>query len=198
MGDKSTFDPRTSALLLMDFQTMVVEGYATDKEALLGRTAEVLKAARAARMLIIYIVVGFRAGYPEVSDRNMSFGAIKKSGRFGASGAGTEIHPQLAPQGDEVVVTKHRVGAFPGTDLDMILRSNDIETLIMTGIATSGVVLSTVRSAADADYRLVIVGDCCSDTDAEVHRVLIEKVFARQGIIASAKDVVAALQPAKA
>jgi nicotinamidase-related amidase len=193
MTDKLSFDPRTSALLLMDFQTRVVDGYATDKDQLLNRTAQLLDAARGSHMLVIYVVVGFRPGYPEVSDRNLSFGAIKKSGQFGASRDGTEIHALLAPRPDEVIVTKHRVGAFPGTDLDMILRSNNIDTLIITGIATSGVVLSTIRHAADADYRLVVVSDCCSDRDAEVHRVLIEKVFSRQATVTSAGDVLGVL-----
>lgn len=75
----------------------------------------------------------------------------------------------------------------------MILRANDIETLVMFGIATSGVVLSTLRHAADADYRLVVLKDCCSDRDAEVHRVLVEKVFPRQAKVITAAEFIAAL-----
>jgi nicotinamidase-related amidase len=71
----------------------------------------------------------------------------------------------------------------------MILRASGIETLLLAGIVTSGVVLSTVRHAADADYRLVVVEDCCADRDAEVHRVLMEKVFARWTTVAKAADV---------
>ena len=88
------------------------------------------------------------------------------------------------------------MSAFAGTDLDMILRANGIETLVLAGIATSGVVLSTVRHAADADYRLVVVGDCCADRDPEVHRVLVEKVFARQTTVTTAEAVVGALSGA--
>lgn len=77
---------------------------------------------------------------------------------------------------------KHRMGAFSSTDLDMILRANGIQTLVLSGIATSGVVLSTLRYAAD--YRLVVVKDCCSDCDEEVHRVLLDKVFPRQATAA--------------
>jgi nicotinamidase-related amidase len=75
----------------------------------------------------------------------------------------------------------------------MVLRANGIETLVVTGIATSGVVLSTVRHAADADYRVVVVADCCADPDPDVHRVLIEKVFARQTTVTTADAVIAAL-----
>jgi nicotinamidase-related amidase len=99
---------------------------------------------------------------------------------------------------EDVVVTKHRVSAFAGTDLDMILRANHIETLVLAGIATSGVVLSTVRHAADADYRIIIVEDCCADRDPEVHRVLTEKVFARQTTVVKAQAALAALATAPA
>jgi nicotinamidase-related amidase len=58
------------------------------------------------------------------------------------------------------------------------------------------VVLSTARHAADADYRLVIVEDCCADRDDEVHRVLTEKVFVRQATVTSASDLTAALHQA--
>src|SRR6266436_2313613 len=102
-------------------------------------------------------------------------------------------HPAVAPLAEEIVVTKHRVSAFAGTDLDLMLRANGIETLILTGIATSGVVLSTLRHAADADYRLLVVGDCCSDSDEEAHRVLLEKVFPRQATITTAAGVAQAI-----
>src|SRR5579871_6284485 len=172
MPSPLSLDPKTSALLVMDFQTTIVGGYATDADALLARTSKLIEAARHTGTRVIYVVVGFRDGYPEVSPRNQSFGALRESGRFAAGSAGIEVHPDIAPKPGEVVVTKHRVSAFAGTDLDMILRANGIETLVLAGIATSGVVLSTVRHAADADYRLVVVADGCGDRDPEVHRVL--------------------------
>jgi nicotinamidase-related amidase len=193
MPDLLSLDPKTSALLVMDFQTAVVGMIATGKEALLLRTSKLIEAARGAGIRIIFIVVGFRAGYPEVSSRNQSFGPIRESGRFAEGSAGTEVHPAVAPKPSDIVVTKHRVSAFAGTDLDMILRANGIEMLILAGIATSGVVLSTVRHAADADYRVVVIEDCCADRDPEVHRVLMEKVFARQTTVVRAEAVVGAL-----
>jgi len=193
MTGKIAIDAKTTALLVMDFQTLIVDGYAADKEALLDRTARLLDAARAARMTVIYIVVGFRAGHPEVSSRNLSFSAVKSAGIFATGSAGSEIHPAVAAEPDDVVVTKHRVSAFTGTDLDMILRANGIETLLLAGIATSGVVLSTVRHAADADYRLVVVGDCCSDKDADVHRILVERVFTRQATVVTSQEIMAGL-----
>ncbi|HWB16846.1 MAG TPA: isochorismatase family cysteine hydrolase [Vicinamibacterales bacterium] len=188
-----TLDPRRTALLVMDFQRTIVERIAPDPAALLDRMARLLAAARAAGLRVIFVGVGFRDGYPEVSARNQSFATIRTTGAFLSSAAGSEIHPAVAPAEGEVVVTKHRVSAFAGTDLDMILRANDVDTLVLAGIATSGVVLSTTRHAADADYRLVIVRDCCADADEEVHRVLSEKVFPRQATVMTAEALMKSL-----
>ena len=192
MAELLSIDRSRSAVLIMDYQAAVVEGFATDHEALVKRAAEVLGHARRAGLKVIYIVVNFRPGYPEVSPRNANFNAVRQSGRF-ITGPGTEVHPAVALQPGDITVVKHRVGAFPGTDLDMILRANDIETIVMFGIATSGVVLSTLRHAADADYRLVVLKDCCSDRDAEVHRVLVDKVFPRQATVTTAAEFIEAL-----
>jgi nicotinamidase-related amidase len=191
--DNISIDPHTTALLAMDFQKLVVDGYATDKEELLARTVRLLEAARGAGVKVIYVVVGFRPGYPEVSARNKSFHTVKETGLFADGDPNAEIHPVLAPKSGEAVITKHRVGAFAGTELDMILRANDIHTLLLTGIATSGVVLSSLRHAADADYGLLVARDCCSDSDAEVHRVLVDKVFPQQAVVASTDEIIGSL-----
>jgi nicotinamidase-related amidase len=168
-----------SALLIMDVQRGIVERFGSD-DGYLARLGSAAKAARGAGIRVIYVVVGFRPGYPEVSERNKSFSAISGSGRFSEGDPGAAIHPEIAPEPGEVIVTKRRVSAFAGSDLDVVLRSGSVDHLILTGIATSGVVLSTVRQAADLDYRLTVLADGCLDGDAEVHRVLIEKVFPRQ------------------
>jgi nicotinamidase-related amidase len=188
-----TLDPKTTALLVMDFQTLIVEGFSDGQEQLLDRTSSLIAGARQAGLMVIYVVVGFRAGHPEISPRNAVFAPVRKSGMFAEGTPGTDIHPAVAPQSGEVVVTKHRVGAFMGTDLDMVLRANGIEALVLAGIATSGVVLSTLRHAADADYQLLVVSDCCSDRDAEVHRVLLEKIFPRQAKVVTAQALLSAL-----
>ena len=95
----------------------------------------------------------------------------------------TQVHAALEPRPDEPVVVKRRVSAFSGSDLDVLLRAADAGTLVLAGIATSGVVLSTLRQAADLDYRLIVLSDACADRDPEVHRVLLEKVFPRQALV---------------
>ena len=89
----------------------------------------------------------------------------------------SEVHPAVAPRPGDVVVTKRRGSAFAGSDLDVVLRAGRIEALVLSGIATSGVVLSTLRQAADLDFSLTVLSDGCSEADEEVHRLLCEKVF---------------------
>ena len=87
-----------------------------------------------------------------------------------------------------MIVTKRRVSAFAGSDLEVVLRAQGIRHLVLAGIATSGVVLSTVRLAADLDYQLTVLADGCLDADPEVHRVLVGKVFPRQAEVTSITD----------
>ncbi len=82
-----------------------------------------------------------------------------------------------------MVVTKRGGGAFAGSDLDVVPRAEGITHLVLGGIGTSGVVLSTVRLAADLDFGLTVLADACLDTSEEVHRVLIAKGFRGQAQI---------------
>jgi nicotinamidase-related amidase len=191
-------DASRTALLSMDLQTAIVAIYTKSEPEFLPRVARVLKVARERNLRVMHVMVGFRPGLPEVSPSNQLFGAIKSSPQWqqifeGAAGA---IHADVAPQADEVVITKHRISAFAGTDLDMILRANEIDTLILLGIATSGVVLSTLLHASDADYRLFVVKDCCTDQDPEVHACLTEKLFPRRATVLTASDFAEILQSA--
>jgi nicotinamidase-related amidase len=189
-----TLEKSKTSLLMADFHadTMGVNPMVQERRTF-ERAKEVLDAAREAGVLAIYIVVNFQPGYPEISDRNKTFSQRKISGPPPAPDPASLIHPSVSPTPEEPIIVKHRVNAFFGTDLDMILRAQDIDTLLLMGHATSGVILSTVRYAADADYQIVVVEDGCADRDLEVHHFLMEKVFPRQAIVASAREVVAAL-----
>ncbi len=169
----------TQALLVMDVQNAIVARIGDDEE-LLARLVHAIDGARRAAVPVIYVRVAFRAGYPEVAASNKSFSALTGRGGMGEADEATQIHPRVAPRPGEVVVVKKRVSAFAGSDLAVVLRGQRIDTLVLTGIATSGVVLSTLREAADLDFGLVVLADACADADPEVHRVLTEKVFVRQ------------------
>ncbi len=175
MPEKET--PR-SALLVMDVQRDIVERLGDP--TLLERLSRALAAARKSGLAVIFVRLAFRPGRPEISSSNRSFSALRDSPGLDEGDAATEVHPSVSPLPGEIVVTKRRVSAFSGSDLDVVLRAGGIRTMVLCGIATSGVVLSTVRAAADLDFHLVVLSDACADRDPEVHRVLTEKVFPRQ------------------
>ena len=196
MDDNFSLQIDKTAVLAMDCQPFIVSQYAGDQEAFLERAAGLLRAARTAGALVVHVQVGFRPGLPEVSDRNRVFAGLKANPQWQEAFAGPagKVHPVLGPEPGDVVVTKHRVGAFMGTDLHMILRARDIEVLVLFGIATSGVVLSTLTTAFDEDYRLVVVSDCCADRDAELHDRLIHRYFPSRADVITAGECVRALE----
>ena len=189
-----TLDKSTTALLIADFYADMMTSlpHAVDR-GVVARTQAVQQAARDAGSLVCYSATVFRPGYPEISDRNKTFSQRKASGAPAISDPIQVIHEGVRPIDGEIVVGKHRVNALYGTDLDMSLRANNIETIVLLGYATSGVVLSTTRYAADSDYRLFIVEDCCSDSDPEVHDFLTQRIFPRQAAIVQSEDVIKAL-----
>lgn len=168
-----------TALLVMDVQNAII-GSLEEEHSLMNSLIPTIKTARKHSIPVIYVVVGFREGYPEVSSRNKSFSRIQDSKAQLDTRQARKIHEAVSPEPDDLVITKKRYSAFTGSDLQVVLRSNDIRHLVLTGISTSGVVLSTVCEAADKDYRLTVLSDCCADHDKEVHRVLTEKVFPTQ------------------
>lgn len=168
-----------TALMIMDIQEAIVDQF-DDAASLLASLRRALDHARANDVTVIYVRVAFRTGAPEVHRRNRIFSHLSGGSGYEEEGAATRIHEAVAPLADEIVVTKRRVSAFAGSDLDMILRSSEIDELVLCGLSTSGVVLSTLRQAADLDYQLVVLSDGCGDRDPEVQRVLLEKIYPRQ------------------
>ena len=189
-----TLDRKSTALLIADFydEMMRTVPHARDRRVV-QKTQSLQRAARDAGILVCYSATVFRPGYLEISDRNKTFSQRKQSGQPAVSDPARLIHSSVRPNRDEVVVGKHRVNALFGTDLDMVLRANRVDTLVILGYATSGVVLSTVRYAADLDYRLFVVEDCCSDQDPEVHDFLTQRIFPRQADVVESEDVIRAL-----
>ncbi|MBU2664840.1 cysteine hydrolase [Actinoplanes bogorensis] len=171
----------SKALLIMDVQEAVVARY--PDPGYLPRLAGVIARARAAGTTVIYVTVGFRDGAPEVSANNKMFGRL-----VGAPGRPNPIHSGVAPAEGDIVVVKRRVSAFAGSDLDVVLRARGVREMVLTGISTSGVVLSTLREAADRDFDLTVLADGCLDNDPEVHRVLVGKVFPMQATVVSSDD----------
>jgi nicotinamidase-related amidase len=185
MFEIKDLNPKTAAILSLDIQNGILE-FIPPAEKILPAAAKVLNAARGRGVPVLHVGLGYRAGYPEVPPDHPVFGMVRQSGKF-IIGTPSAAYPAgLGAKADEIVVHKHRVSGFSGNDLEMILRAKGITQLVLMGIATSGIVLSTLRQAADLDFRCLVIEDACFDGDEEVHRVLTKKVFTRQANVITA------------
>ncbi|HTB07440.1 MAG TPA: isochorismatase family cysteine hydrolase [Bacteroidia bacterium] len=176
-----------TALLVMDMQVGIVPMLPNPGE-ILSNVKKAIENARSKKIPVIYVVVGFRQGMPEVSSNNKGFTASKSRMVTGNMNEFMKVHPDITPMEGDITVTKRRVSSFTGSDLEVVLRSFGVQHIVLSGISTSGVVLSTTREAADKDYKITILSDCCADGDEEVHRVLTTKVFLRQADVVTLEE----------
>jgi nicotinamidase-related amidase len=179
-------ESKKTAVLSLDIQQGILEMYPSSK-GVLPAAVQVVEAARKSGCYVFHVGIGFEPGYPEISLNHPRFSKLRERGVFIKGSESAQVHPSII-KSDESLIYKHRVSAFSGNALQMILQSKGIDTLVLFGIATSGIVLSTLRMAADLDYKCIIIKDACMDSDPEVHRVLTEKVFANQATIVTAKE----------
>jgi nicotinamidase-related amidase len=187
-------DPRRTALLVMDYQAGILDRL-DEAGPLLSCAADAIAVARGS---------GGQIGYVRVAFEDADYDAVPPHSRFASIGRAmhtdspaTAIHDSVAPEPGDIIVRKTRVGAFSTTDLDRQLRDRGITTVILAGISTSGVVLSTVRDAADRDYQVLVLADACADPQPGVHDFLTEKIFPRQASVitrAELKDVLGQAQ----
>ncbi|MFJ8749160.1 cysteine hydrolase family protein [Streptomyces sp. NPDC102441] len=165
-----------TALLLMDLQN---NHLAHAPDDYLPNAVRALETARTAGIPVIHIAIQLRHGHIDAHPRNRIFGALPVH-LFTAEDPGAAIHPAVAPADGEIVVHKNRVSAFAGNNLQQILAAQDIDHLVLAGISTAGVVLSTALQAADLDHRVTVLSDACVDPDPALHDTLINEVLARR------------------
>ena len=156
-----------TVILLLDYQNRMLSKLAeSPQKEILKKANAILSEARRIGIPIIYEV----RGGERIPER--------------------EIHLAIAPKAGELVLTTQRTGPFTTTNLDEVLKKQNVDTLVLMGIPTSGCVLTTVRFAADMDYKLIVVSDCCAvPQDDELHRVLIEKVFPHQSMVVTSQEI---------
>jgi nicotinamidase-related amidase len=178
---------QSTALLIMDMQQGILKNYPSAATTL-ANLKKALHTARTKNMLVLFVRLGLRAGLPEINPNNKMLAGLRE--RIGNSSVEEwmQIEQSIAPRGNEIIINKKRVSAFTGSDLEVLLRSNGIQQIVLCGVATSGVVLSTLREAADKDYKITVLTDCCMDADEEVHRVLTTKVFPRQADVVTSEE----------
>src|SRR5271157_1328922 len=172
MAKQLTLDRCKTAILIMDYQNRMLNELAEEpRKEILRKANEILSKARSKSIPVIYIEVRRGERTPEM-----------------------EIHPAINPKPGELVLTKQRTGPFTTTNLNEVLKKLGVDTLVLMGIATQGCVLTTVRCAADMDYKLIVVSDCCANPpSAEVHKMLMEKVFPGQANVVTAKEILGLL-----
>ncbi|MGW2253673.1 cysteine hydrolase family protein [Kitasatospora sp. NPDC001660] len=182
--------PSRTALLLTDFQPAVLAAV-PDSENVLSRAQAGLAWARSHDVRVVYVRVAFAPeDFAAVPGRNKTFAAVAQHGFLADGSPETDLHDCLDVRDGDIVVRKTRIGAFSdATGLHESLQAQGIDTLVLAGLSTSGVVLTTLRHAADEDYRLYVLKDATADPDPEVHRVLIEKVFPQQAEIMDTDDL---------
>jgi nicotinamidase-related amidase len=180
-------DPARAALVIIDMQRDFVEpGFAFDRLGLdlsmypevRPRIAELLAAARTAGVLVVHVQMTTLPGGMSESPAQLRFSLRLQrqdsitGGRFRYTeqgDAGREFVDELVPRDGELVVPKWRSSGFWGTSLDLLLRSNGIETVVVSGCTTEGCVESTARDALFNDYYVVIVEDCVASDDRAQH-----------------------------
>lgn len=188
-------DPKSTAVLAMDIQKGIAANNAMAVErGIVEHARSVLEAARRAGIPVIHVVIQFRAGYPEVSSRNRMFSGLRQSGRFLIGNDESGVHEALGPLPSDIVISRPRVNAFHGSDLETVLRAKGVDTLVLMGISTNWVVEATARHATDLDYRVVVLEDCCAAASVQDHSYSIENVLKRIGEVATSKDFVDSLR----
>lgn len=173
-----------TALLAMDLQVSHVERM---PDSYLSRAASAMESARAADIPVIHVAFRLRPGHVDVHPRNKILGSVPARA-FTEDDPGAAIHPDVAPRHDEIVIHKNRVSAFAGNNLRQILAARGIDDLVLAGIATGGVVLSTVLHAADLDYSITVLSDACADPNPDLHDTLLTQVFTRYGEVIGTAD----------
>lgn len=175
---EAPIEPKRTAIVAVDFEPDVMGADGpfaflfhaeVERTNLIPRTTGLLDRARAAGAKIVYSTAAFRPGYTDLVANFPLFTTIEASGDLIDGTPGTDILHAVAPQPGDIVLTHHRVNCFHGTELDVVLRGADIDTVVLVGVATNLAVESTARSAADLGYRVMVLADCCSTISAEVH-----------------------------
>jgi len=173
-----------TALLLMDLQPNHLAHMPDDY---LPHAVHALTTARTAGVPVIHVALRLRDGHTDAHPRNKVFGSLPHH-LFTANDAGSAFHPDVAPADGELVVYKNRVSAFAGNNLQQILAAQGIDHLVLAGIATGGIVLSTALQAADLDYQITVLSDACADPNPALHHTLVTDVLSRRGDVTTTDE----------
>lgn len=174
------------ALLVLDLMNEIVRadgawgqlgyGYGCQAEErdVVAKTARAISEARERDIPVIYVTVGFSSLYAEwPKDSPVFTEEGRQAGLLQLGTWGQEIHEAIAPREGERLVTKRRVAPFYATDLELLLRNQGVDELLLCGVATDHVVLATARDGHDRDFKIVVFEDCCAAASRERHEAAI-------------------------
>jgi nicotinamidase-related amidase len=176
-----------AALLIMDYQVGIVQ-HTPGADQSAQHAAAARANANKRQTPVIFVHLGFRAGHPEVAPHDKIFSGLRAGSVFVMGNPEAQSVPALTPGVDDIVVNKRRVSGFTGTDLDVVLRAQGIGRVVLAGVATSGVVLSTAVNPAEHGYDVVVLSDACADSDPELHETLVTKVFGNYMSVSSVDE----------
>ena len=173
-------NPSTTALVMIEFQNDFVSDGGTlhgavcgvmDSTGMLNKAVEVADATRAAGATVIHSPITFQPGYYEITSHPYGILAgVVDSSSFIKGGWGAEIADAVTPkEGDIVLEGKRGLDAFASTNLDFILRSKGIQTVVLCGFLTNCCVESTMRSAYERGYEVITLTDVVAATSQEEH-----------------------------
>lgn len=131
---------------------------------------KVIAWARKAAMPIAHVKVGFSETYIECPLHSPVFGKAKEFKALQLGTWGTEFNTELAIQPGDKTIIKHRISAFYNTDLEAVLRANNIQTLLLCGVATQMAIELTAREAHDRDYSVIVIANACATATEELHQ----------------------------
>jgi nicotinamidase-related amidase len=195
-------DPATTAVVLIEYQNeFTSDGGALhgavaevmDKTNMLANTGQVVEAARAAGVTIMHAPITFAPGYNELSRH--PYGILKgvvDGSAFVKGTWGAAIVDDLAPhEGDIVIEGKRGLDTFASTNLDFILRSKGITTIVLGGFLTNCCVESTMRSGYENGYQVITLTDCTAATSVAEHENAISYDYPMFSKPMTAAEVVA-------
>lgn len=143
----------------------------SNRIAVITAAAQLLAGARARNLAIVHVRIAFRPDYADLAMNTPIFRRTRELGAMKEGDWGTEFYAELAPivSEREFVVTHRRISAFFGTELELLLRQLQTQSLVIAGVATHSVVESTVRDAADRGYAVSVAADACAAGDRSAH-----------------------------
>lgn len=187
-------NPAQTAVLSMDTQKAPVRKSAMFTERNVGRNAKkVLDGARQAGILVVHVAIDYQPDFFSPKNKFLQKIRIPILSAPGVNVAELlEFVDEVKPVGNEPIVRKPRMNPFYGTALESMLRSRDIDTVVLMGVATEFVVEAAARHAADADYRVIVLEDCCAAFSDEAHRAALH-VMDHLATLATSSDFVKSL-----